>query len=231
MRSLAFATFVLAVGVEAPASGSPAQAVVMADPRQTTPSLVPGEDYDFFLLSEMSRLTTPPQDGDGSPKEAQDPLDGRIRVQAGTFFTDPRGGGPARDLGADGVRFTLLHWARPTLAYEFWFGTGAFASAEMDALVGARYYAPVRSRLRPYLGAGLGRLEVGLPSSGGMYDTHGVLGAELKLGVDVLLGRSFSVGVDARGAFARGGHRRFTPTAALGWAFGGRSRTQGSARK
>jgi len=189
-------------------------------------TLAEGQHKELLLtdLRELPRQATTRR-GEGGPEAPPDALDGRIRVQAGTFFRDPPGSGRARGFAPEGSRFTFLHWTRPTLAYEFWFGTGVFSSGETDVLVGARYYLPMHGRFRPYVGAGVGRLEVGETASGGGSYSHGVLGEELKLGVDVLLGRSFSVGVDGRADFASGGRRRlFTPTLALGWAFGGRGR-------
>jgi hypothetical protein len=90
-------------------------------------------------------------------------------------------------------------------------------------LLGARYYPPFTGLLRPYAGAALGRLEVAESFGNQGYYEHGVFGGEVKVGVDVLLGRRLSLNFDGRGDFAQGGFRQFRPSFGLGWSFGGRS--------
>jgi hypothetical protein len=246
--------------------------VVMTDLRQTSASLILGEDYDgrFFVLSQERRLVaelfkprgrkvelgldageyevlfqqdqqrlvskvtlvegqhkellrselreaprhaTTRRGGAASDGLEDDRLDGRLRGQFG-----------ATVLRSRGSRFTLLHWARPTLAYELGFGTPTFGGST-DVLLGARYYPPLKGSFRPYAGAALGRLEVYEPvfgGEGGVYE-HGIVGGELKVGLDVLLNRSVSMHFDGRGAFTDG-RRKFSTEFGLGWSFGGRPR-------
>jgi hypothetical protein len=240
--------------------------VVMTDVRQTSSSLVLGEelegrfvvlsaqrrlvaelykpagrkvelgldagDYEVFFEQEKQRLTSKVSLAEGVHKELlraelkeaprsatrsrggselsgdDDVLDGQLRVQAGT-------------IELEGSRFTFLYWNNRQLAFEFGFGTPAFAGST-DVLLGARFYPPVRSLVRPYVGLALGRLEVAESSGTEFLYTHGVLGGEFKVGFDVLLGRRVSLHLEGRGDFAQGGHRRFSPAFGLGWSFGGR---------
>jgi hypothetical protein len=171
-------------------------------------------------LREAPRQATRRRGNGGVPEPEEDPFHGRLRAQAGMM-----------DDG-DGSRFTALHWATPTLAVEAGLGTGVFSRGGSDVVAGVRYYPPLGSRFRPFVGLALGRLEVteylqtALTSRGQTFNTafdHGVLGGEAKLGLDVLLNRRISVYLDGRFSYAHG-NGAFTSSWGLGWGFGGPAR-------
>lgn len=175
-------------------------------------------------LRDAPRHATRRRGSDALPGDESDVLDGRVRAQAGTTPPQSRDPQPA---GPRASRFTFLYWNHRSLAYEVGFGRAVFGGSA-DVLVGARYYPPLTGRLRPYAGAAIGRLEVlGERSRIGesfYYFDRGVFGGEVKVGVDLLLGRRLSLNLDGRGTFARDAHRQreFRPSVGLGWSFGGR---------
>jgi hypothetical protein len=124
---------------------------------------------------------------------------------------------------------SLIHWFRPNLAAEFSVidretvvtdRSRVFVGTTRAALAGVRYYAPTDGRLRPFAMAGVGVFDdVGI-QIGGAGKGPG-FGGQAGFGVDVFLGRRFSLtghfAFDA--AAARESHMdiRF----AAGWNFGG----------
>ena len=85
--------------------------------------------------------------------------------------------------------------------------------------LGAQYYPPVRGRVRPHFGAALGRFDV-FPTGYG--ETAGPTpGLGLGAGVDVYVGRRFSLSLDSQASFA-GDATDISTWVSLGWTFGGR---------
>ena len=54
------------------------------------------------------------------------------------------------------------------------------------------------------------------------YYSRAVAGGEVKAGADIVLTRHFSLNLDLRGTFARGGFWEAKPSIGLGFSFGGR---------
>jgi hypothetical protein len=137
-------------------------------------------------------------DGD----DPRDFLDDRVRVQGGW-----------------GPRFTFTHWLKSDLALALTFGDRTFYSGGRTVQLGAQYYPPVRGRVRPHFGAALGRFHV-LPTGYG--ETAGpTVGLGLGAGVDVYVGRRFSLSLDSQASFA-GDATDISTWVSLGWTFGGR---------
>ena len=141
-------------------------------------------------------------------------LDDRVRVQGGW-----------------GPRFTFTHWLKPDLALALTFGDRTFTYGGVRTVqLGAQYYPPVRGRVRPHFGAAIGRFDV----QGDGFDEYTFNGAVLTTphhapgvgfglgaGVDVYIGRRFSVSLDSQGSFA-GEATDISTWVSLGWTFGGR---------
>ena len=248
--------------------------VVMTDVRQTSSSLVLGEELEgrFLVLSDKSRLVAELFKPAGRRVELgldagayevffeqeKRRLTSRIVLAEGTHqelrreqlkeaprtATRNRGGSLSGDerytlddrlrvqanIASWSSRFTFLYGSNDWLAWEFGFGTPAFAG-NTDLVLGARYYPRVHDRLRPYLGAGVGRIQVPdvaffdaieeTPAYSVVYE-RAVLGGEVKAGADFVVTRHFSLNVDLRGTFATGGFWRAKPSVGLAFTFGGR---------
>jgi hypothetical protein len=151
------------------------------------------------------------QIGDTPP----DLLDGRLRVQGGW-----------------GPRFTFSHWLRRDLALALTFGDRTFVYGTSDRTVqaGVLYYPPFRGRVRPHVGAALGRFDV--RQNGSTFtEFFGIvqerpnhapeLGVGLGVGLDVYLGRKLSLSVDSQASLA-GDSTDVSTWVSLGWTFGGR---------
>jgi len=194
--------------------------------------------YDVFVEQDATRRTASVTLADGErrelttaelratkllpsrrrgPEDQDDLLDGRVRAQLGATVWN--------DISGSGGRYSVLHWNKPWLAYEFSFGTGQFVASGTDILLGARYYPALRGRLRPYAGLLLGRAEVvdvlGTPPRA---TERGQFAAALPAGVDVFFGRHFVLDLGTRTTLAGGGWHDIELFVAGGFMFGGRSR-------
>jgi hypothetical protein len=192
--------------------------------------------YDVFVEQDATRRTTSVTLADGErreltaaelhatkllpsrrrgPEDRADLLDGRLRAQIGaTAWNDGNG---------RGGRYSVLHWNKPWLAYEFSFGTGQFVASGTDILLGARYYPSLGGPFRPYGGLLLGRAEVvdGLGTPPG-FTQRGQFAAAIPVGVDVFFGRRFALDLGTRTCLAGGGRRNFETFVGVGFLFGGR---------
>jgi hypothetical protein len=194
--------------------------------------------YDVFVEQDASRRTASVRLADGEkreltaaelrptkllpsrrrgPEDRDHLLDGRLRAQLGATVWNDRSGSAGR--------YTVLHWNKPWLAYEFSFGTGQFLRGGTDILLGARYYPALRGRFRPYGGLLLGRAEVvdflGTPPQ---VTQRGQFAAAIPAGVDVFFGRHFALDLGTRTTLAGGGRHDIEMFVAAGFVFGGRSR-------
>jgi len=194
--------------------------------------------YDVFVEQDASRRTASVTLADGErrelttaelratkllpsrrrgPEDRGDLLDGRLRAQLGLTVLDGT---------SQGGRYSMLHWDKPWLAYEFSFGTGRFSSGGTDILLGARYYPPLRGRFRPYGGLLLGSAEVtdwGYGSPPRVYARR-QFEAAVPVGVDVFVGRRFALDLGTRTCFVGGGRYGFEAFVGVGFLFGGPSR-------
>ena len=194
--------------------------------------------YDVFVEQDATRRTASVTLADGErreltaaelratkllpsrrrgPEDQDDLLDGRVRAQLGATVWNDRSGSRGR--------YSVLHWNKPWLAFEFSFGTGQFNQGGTDILLGARYYPPLRGPFRPYAGLLLGRAEVVdvLRTPPGFIE-RGQFAAALPAGVDVFFGRHFVLDLGTRTTLAGGGWHDIELFVAGGFVFGGRNR-------
>ena len=180
----------------------------------TSVTLVDGQQQELVraTLKPTRRWPTQYRGHDGA--DPRDFLDGRVRVQGGW-----------------GPRFTFTHWLKGDLALALTFGDRIFEyGGERTVQLGAQYYPPVRGRVRPHFAAVIGRFDVrgeGVDTyrfNDTVYETphHApAVGFGLGAGVDLYIGRRFSVSLDSQGSFA-GNQTDISTWVSLGWTFGGR---------
>jgi hypothetical protein len=184
--------------------------------RTSSITLADGEKREL-LATEMRATAQMPTRRRGREDE-DDLLDGRLRAQLGPTFAEG-------SRGSRNGRYSVLHWNKPWLAYEFSFGTGRFYSGGTDVLLGARYYPALGGRFRPYGGLLLGSAEVadgfGNPP---VFSARRQFAAAVPAGVDVFIGRHFALDLGTRTYFVGGGRRDFETFVGVGFLFGGRSR-------
>lgn len=167
-------------------------------------TLVDGQQQELVRASLKPTRRWPTQYR-GHDGDARDFLDHRVRVQGGW-----------------GPRFTFSHWLKGDLALALTFGDRTFNAGGRDVQLGAQYYPPVRGRVRPHFGAAIGRFFV---FKGGTDRSNAIVGPTIGLGlgagVDVYIGRRFSVSLDSQASFA-GDATDIGTWVSLGWTFGGR---------
>ena len=148
------------------------------------------------------------------PGQNGDLLDGRVRIEAGW-----------------NTRFTFLHWIRPDIGLQLTYGDRTFG-ADRTVLLGARYYLPSSTRVRPHAGLAVGRYDIPTwgpvpgPPTVPFHQVYGITGHRAEVGVapevglDLYLGRHFNFSLTSQASFA-GGHSSIDTWVGVGFTFGG----------
>ncbi|MFI4942950.1 MAG: caspase family protein [Burkholderiales bacterium] len=175
-----------------------------------------------------------------APAEAVEPdlLDARTRIQVsgGIVGVDVNTSSYSTSVGDLSGSLTFLHWIKPNLGLELSFMERELGVVSNPAearvgglwgvLFGGRYYPRLPGRIRPYLGAGIGTFApFGVVTTNNVSVSHGgdaQLAGSLGGGVDLFLGRHFTIVVDSRLMLIHGRSSEFDLQMGFGWTWGGR---------
>jgi Caspase domain len=179
----------------------------------TSVTLVDGQQQELVRASLKPTRRWPTQYRGHLGENPPDLLDRRVRVQGGW-----------------GPRFTFSHWVRRDIAFALTFGDRTFNAQDRTIQGSVLYYPPFHGRVRPHLGVGIGRFDVPrytvVENPEGVFrqvpDGHeATVGFTPSVGIDVYVGRNFSLSLDSRASIVDEA-TDISTWVSLGWTFGGR---------